>query len=120
MTTKGYIQLHRKLYSHWLWQEPRTYSRAEAWIDLLLRAQWADAKILWYGQMVDLKRGELVTSQNHLMRRWGWSNTKVRGFLELLVAEGMVEVQAYTKYTHIGVVAYNDHQGLGAVQKVFS
>jgi len=119
MNTRGYIQLHRKLTDHWLWDEVRVFSRAEAWIDLLLQAQWGDGNTLWTGSVVPLKRGEILTSQTRLMKKWRWSNSKVRGFLDTLCDENMIDVFPMKKYTRIKILAYGDYQ-LQRKETVFS
>jgi len=39
MSGRGWIALHRKIQDNFLWKEPRVFSKAEAWIDILMEAQ---------------------------------------------------------------------------------
>ena len=41
---QGYIKIHRKIQECWLWQDK--FSKGQAWIDLLLRANHKDNKIV--------------------------------------------------------------------------
>ena len=37
---RGYFPLWRKFQDHAFWIEPRVFSKAEAWIDILMNTQW--------------------------------------------------------------------------------
>lgn len=90
MTETGHIRLSRQFAKHAFWQEERVYSRAEAWLDLIVEAAFAPRKKLVSGAMVEIPRGGIVASERFLSDRWKWSRTKVRAFLDLLRAEKMV------------------------------
>src|SRR5690554_4966639 len=47
------------------------------------------------------------------MERWGWSNTKIETYLNLLVEQGMLLVKSDTKKTVIIIVNYDFYQGDG-------
>src|SRR5690554_5006679 len=47
------------------------------------------------------------------MERWGWSNTKIETYLNLLVEQGMLLVKSDTKKTVITIVNYDFYQGDG-------
>jgi len=94
---QGWIKLHRKVKVHWLYQEKRRFSRFEAWIDLLLMVNHEDAKVVLGNEIIDVKRGQRITSIRQLCERWGWSNTKVIQFLKLLQSDGMVTVKSDRK-----------------------
>lgn len=79
MGSKGWIKLHRKLEQNFLWEE-KPFSKAQAWIDLLLIANHDDGKV--------------YRSQRWLAKRWGWSHTKVRRFLNRLEEERMIKVHS--------------------------
>lgn len=36
----GFIALYRKFQDNFLWKERRIFSRAEAWLDILMEARW--------------------------------------------------------------------------------
>ncbi len=44
--SKGWISMHRKMQEHWLWDEKRTFSNLEAWIDILLTVNHTEKKVL--------------------------------------------------------------------------
>lgn len=105
---KGWISLYRNIQDNWLWQE-KPYDKAHAWIDLLLSANHQDKKTVLGSELLHIKRGYFVTSQKKLMQRWGWGNTKVRSFLELLKADGMIEYSG-KRYTKVHILNYEMYQ----------
>lgn len=88
----GYIPLSRKFFEHELWQEPRVFSRAEAFADLLRRTRFEanTSTILIGAQSIEIRRGEVVASIRFLAKNWGWSKNKVDKFLDYLVDNGMI------------------------------
>lgn len=109
MSHKGWIRIHRKIQEHWLWQE-KPFDKKSAWIDLLLMANHEDKTILLGNELIEVKRGSRVTSLRQLCNRWGWSNTKVKNFLNLLEKENMIAIKSDSKKTTITIVNYNDYQ----------
>ena len=86
----GYFNLHRKFFRHWLWtEEPRTLSKAEAFLDLLPLAAFTRSKKVVGNGIIELERGQICGSERYLADRWKWSTKKVRAFLTLLEADRM-------------------------------
>lgn len=108
---QGWIKLHRKIQEHWLYQEKRKFSRFEAWIDLLMMVNHEDAKVVLGNELIEVKRGQRITSIRQLCDRWGWSNTKVTQFLKLLESDGMATVKSDSKKTVITIDNYDFYQG---------
>ena len=52
----GYIKLHRKFFLNTLWKEPREYSRAEAWLDLIQSARFESSQEVFNGRVIDSAR----------------------------------------------------------------
>lgn len=111
MSNNGWISLHRKLLEHPFYLEKRTFSKFEAWIDLLLLANHKDNEFLLGNEIIEVKRGSFITSIRKLGERWGWSNTKVNTVLELLVVQEMILLKKDTKKTVITIVKYDFYQG---------
>lgn len=88
----GYIPLSRKFFEHELWLEPRVFSRAEAFADLLRRVRFEanTCTMLMGARSVTIGRGEVAASVRFLAKNWGWSKNKVDKFLDYLVANGMI------------------------------
>jgi hypothetical protein len=106
---KGYIALFRDIKDHWIWDD-KPFNKPCAWIDLIMSANHNGNKVLIGNELIDVKRGELITSQEKLQTRWGWSNTKVRDFLLLLEQDNMIVKKTDNKKTAIEIVNYDDYQ----------
>ena len=106
---EGWIKIHRNIQEHWLWNsEP--FSKGQAWIDLLLMVNHQDNKIMLGGDLIEVKRGQRVTSLRQLADRWKWSRTKVSKFLEVLSKDNMIEYKSDTKKTVLTIVNYELYQ----------
>ncbi|MFR3687454.1 MAG: hypothetical protein ACLTXM_20755, partial [Enterococcus sp.] len=110
MADKGWIALHRNIREHWVYQEKRVFSKYEAWLDLLMDANHQNNKFLFDGQLIEVNRGEFITSVRQLCERWGWSNTKVNRFLEMLEHDQMLIRKSDSKKTVISIVNYDFYQ----------
>jgi len=108
---QGWISWHRQIMNHWLYKEKRVFSRYEAWLDIVMLANHQDARFVFGGELVEVVRGQKITSIRQLCDRWGWSNTKVKNFLKLLEDDGMIVVNSDTKKTLITVEKYDFFQG---------
>lgn len=53
MNFGGWICLHRKIQESWLW-ELKPFSKGQAWIDLLINANFEDKKALIAGQFENI------------------------------------------------------------------
>lgn len=104
---KGFIKLHRRIQDHWLYEEKRKFSKFEAWVDMLLMANHKDNKFLLGNELVEVKRGQFITSIRKLGEKWGWSNTKVSQFLDLLKSDEMIDYKKDTKKTLITIDKYS-------------
>jgi hypothetical protein len=113
----GWIRLWRKIRENPLWRERRRFSKAEAWIDLLMEAAYEDHEQLWRGLVIPVRRGQYLTTQGDLAARWKWNRETVRTFLRLLEAVIMVAIrtskETETGYTLITIVNYDLYQGDG-------
>jgi hypothetical protein len=114
---EGWISLHRKIQDHPFFQEKRTFSKFEAWVDLMLLANHKDNKFMLGNEMVEVEKGGLITSEIKLMNRWGWSKTKVRAFLKLLEDDEMIVKKSDSKKTAINLCKYSDYQNLQTAEK---
>lgn len=67
------------------------YDRRSAWVWLVLNASWKERRVNHKGRPLILKRGQLLAGRDFLAKKWGWTEKKIRTFLDLLVAEKMIE-----------------------------
>ncbi len=110
MTNEGYIKLYRKIKSSTLWRAERKFSKLEGWIDLLLLAQHKETKVMIDSRTVQLKRGQLLTSQLGLSERWRWSIGKLNKFLKYLKDENRIEFKGENKFTIISILNWDKYQ----------
>ena len=106
---EGYIKLHRQIAHNILWSD-KPFSRGQAWIDLLIMANYKDNECMFDGSTVTVKAGQRITSLHKLSDRWGWSIGKVGRFLDLLASEKMIQQKRDTKKTLISIVNYGLYQ----------
>lgn len=111
----GYIKLHRSLMDNPLWTE-KPFSRGQAWVDLLMLANWEDSKVIDGNTVITIHRGEVARSQMWLADRWGWSRKKVSAFLHLLEIEEMGATKGTAKGTTITIENYSKYQDEGAAK----
>lgn len=93
MSDYGHVKISRKAYAPIeaggdpFWNEPREFSRWEAWEYLIQAAAWSDHKRIVAGDMVDVPRGHTPPlALAYLSQAWGWGTKRVRNFLRLLDA----------------------------------
>jgi len=99
---------------HWLWRERRRFSKAEAWIDLLLLANHKKTKVMVGQTLVTIERGWILTSQIGLAKRWGWNRKGVVSFLSVLKSDEILDIQTTVRgdngYTILSVCNYSRYQ----------
>lgn len=107
----GYIMLQRRFFSHWLWEENRSFSKAEAFLDLLQLAAFAPTKRVISGSLIELDEGEIVASVRYLSARWTWGKDKVAVFMKLLESDGIIRRATRQRETVITLCNYKDYNG---------
>lgn len=98
---EGWIAVARSMRRHWLVgfgqpvtsadREKGSYSRSEAWIDLIMECRYSAGMVNNNGRKMQLKHGQLLGANAWLAARWNWTPKTVRGFLDRLEGEGMIE-----------------------------
>jgi hypothetical protein len=109
----GWIHLHRKIQFNFLWTEPRTFSKAEAWIDMLMEARHSErpAQILIGSHLIECGRGQCIKSLESWGSRWHWDKSKVRRFFALLQDANQIRLENVTKTTRITICNYETYNG---------
>lgn len=101
----NFFPLDRKILNHWVWED-KPFSKGQAWVDLLLLANYKDKKKPIKDAVITYKRGSVNLSMVQLADRWGWDRRKVKRFLDVLSDDGMVSVNSTTYGTTITIVNY--------------
>jgi len=107
---EGWISLHRKLQDNWMWKEKREFSKAEAWIDILLFVNHKEGRVIIKNKVYNVKRGDSVVSVKTWSLRWNWTRGRAKRFLDLLQEQKMIEFKSDNKTTHLTVCNYDSYQ----------
>lgn len=106
----GWIKLDRGITENTLWKSTAPFDVRSAWIDMLLMTNFTDGDMHSRGRVQKIKRGQFHTSVISLANRWRWSANKVRRYLSMLEAEGMITQNGTPNGTTITVVNYAFYQ----------
>lgn len=113
---EGWIKLHRAIQEHWVWDD-EPFTRGQAFIDLLLMVNHKDKKIMFNGELIEVKKGSKITSLRQLSDRWKWSTNKVKKYLEQLQKDGMINYKSDNKKTLLTIENYSVYQGQGNTEE---
>lgn len=115
---KGWIKLYRQIQDNMLWTDSEAFDRRSAWIDLIMMANVQNKEIMYRGQVIKIKRGQVYTSIRKLAARWHWSRDRVNRFLKTLQQAHMVERDYRTQSaTLLTIVKYGDFQNRADTNK---
>lgn len=108
---EGFIKLSRKFFSNELWNEARTFSSCEAWLDLIQSARFeaTPRKVSIGGREVICNRGQYPASIRFLAKKWGWTERKVRTFISYLKKEGMITTDLVQGMNIITLCKYDEY-----------
>jgi hypothetical protein len=110
----GWVKFHRSLAEHELWLGER-FTKGQAWADLLLLASHKDHICTAGNVATSVRRGQVLTSQVKLAKRWRWNRETVGRFLKLLETLEMCRIETSkrtdTGYTLITLLNYGRLQG---------
>lgn len=108
--SKGWISISRSLEDSWIFEEPEAL---KFWMALLMKANWETKTTMFNKRLITVERGQVVFGRKAWSERLKISEKKLRRYLELLVAEGMVGQQTTSRYSMITVLNYDQHQDKG-------
>ena len=103
----GWVKIHRKIRDNWIWDNAEYL---KAWLDLIFRANFEERRILFDGEIKELKCGQFITSVRKLAEAWGWSNSRVLRFLRMLEDDGMITRDSNSKRTLLTIENYEFYQ----------
>lgn len=105
-----WIRLYRKLRDNPIWKK-KPFSKGQAWVDLLLRANYREGRVMVGNKVITVLPGQVFTSEVHLSEDWGWSRQKVRHFEgTLLVNRQICTPEKTSKYTILTLTEWARHQ----------
>jgi hypothetical protein len=109
---QGWIKLHRQITENEFWYAER-FTKAQAWIDLLLLATHTERTVFIRGIEISLRAGELCYSQKSLAQRWKWNVKTVSAFLSMLSQRKMLETRTDNVTTVISITNWKHYQKTG-------
>ena len=105
----GWIKMHRKLLDNEMFNAEK-FTYGQAWIYLLLVANYEDSTVLIGNKWVKVKRGEVGRSGEFLRTKFGWSRGRYVRWLAVLQTNKQA-VQLKRGVTHlISICNYEDYQ----------
>ncbi|WP_281960806.1 hypothetical protein [Bacteroides clarus] len=112
---EGFLRLSRRFFSNEMWNEARTFSSCEAWLDLIQSARFeaTPRKESIGGREISYSRGQYPASIRFLSQRWKWSEKKVRSFLVHLRKKGMITVECNQGMNLITLCKYEEYNPMG-------
>lgn len=113
----GWIGLYRSITKHWIYPTNRSFTKYEAWIDLLLMVNFEEKKVFSGENLVDCSKGEIITSQLKLMNKWKWSKSKLLKFFSVLEIDKMCAIKSDNKKTAIKICNYINYQDFKEILK---
>ena len=108
----GWIKLYRQITENEFYFAER-FTKAQAWVDLLLLANHKQATVFIRGIEIKLEPGHLCYSQLTLAKRWKWNFKTVVTFLKALENREMLETKANNITTIISIKNWNLYQANG-------
>lgn len=115
---KGFIRLSRRFFSDTLWNEARTFSSGEAWLDMIQSARFdaAPRKVCIGGREVVYYRGQYPASIRFLADRWKWPVKRVRNFISFLRKDGRIDVDSSQGVNIITLRNYDKYNDVGTAK----
>lgn len=104
-----YITISRDITDNELWSD-MPFARGQAWVDLLISANFSDQTIWVKGRPIDVKRGQTIMAMKTMEKRWGWSNRKVSLFFSHLERTGKIAYQKTNVTTFTTILNYDKYQ----------
>jgi hypothetical protein len=105
----GWISLYRSIQNTDFWLSER-FTKAQAWIDLLLLANRQPKTLFIRGIQVTVEKGCLAYATITLAKRWGWNKRTVSNFLKSLNKRQMIHSKTNNICTFITIRNYEDYQ----------
>ncbi len=103
----GWIKLHRGVLDHFVSKDKDVFL---LWITILLLANHKSVKFPVGNKVVEVRKGQFMTSRKALSERTGLAESKVERVLKMLKKEQQIEQQSFSKYRLISITNYSLYQ----------
>jgi hypothetical protein len=112
LADRGYIKLYRSLFRHEFFR-PAPFSDREAFLWMLAEASWRERRQRVGHALINVGRGQLVSSFRMLAATWGWSTGAIGRYLKRCEEQGLIAVQTDVGLTTITVCNYELYSDVG-------
>ena len=112
----GWIKIYRSIVDDELYFAEK-FTRLQAWLDLLLLAEYMPREFYIRGIPVKLERGQLAVSIRNLASRWKWGVNKVQDFIKELKSCGKIDTQKSNTINVIIICKYDKYQSDEPIKK---
>lgn len=106
--SEGWIKVHRKMLDN-----PVVFKDADhlaVWMYLLLKATHTEYPVMFNGEKIVLKPGQLVTGRKKISTETGVNESKVNRVLNLFKSEHQIEQQTTRHGSIISIVSWDEYQ----------
>lgn len=104
----GWIKLYRKIQDNPLFKGHA--DRLAVWVWLLLSATHSEHDVMFGGQRITLKPGQLTTGRKRLASELGLNENKVQRILKRFETEHLIEQRTDHQCRLITILNWNEHQ----------
>ena len=105
----GWIKIQRSLTEDELYFSEK-FSKIQAWIDILLLAEYRPREIYVRSVPLKLEKGQAAVSIRDLAQRWKWGVNRVQAFLKELVEFGKIDTHKRPLISVITVLGYETYE----------
>lgn len=107
MSFDGFVKSHRAK-----WENPifRNLLEAAIWGWMCETAAWKETRIRFNGELVTVRRGQLMTSRGFIAKGFCIGEQVIRTFLDHIESDGMINQQATRRGTLITICNYEKYQ----------
>jgi len=114
----GWVKIHRKI-TDWPFWFSEPFSRAQAWIDLILLTNHKQKTIFIRGNEITIERGQTISSIRFLASRWQWGINKTQKFLKNLEKNKQITRRGVHRIcTYTTILNYEKYQSEDTNQKI--
>ena len=111
MQNDGYIAVYRKILNNPIVCKDSDY--LAIWVYLLLNATYKEQKVLFKGEPIILKKGQLITGRKIISQKLCIDENKVQRILKSFENAHQIEQQTSNKNRLITIVNWEKYQGSG-------
>jgi len=110
MSRPGWLKLYNQTLDSDFWIDPAPFSHRDAFIHVLIAANWRKGITRRSGQKIIVNRGQWLTSIRKLMDTFHWSKNRVYRWLETMRDYEMIQSESVGFGTLLTVVNYDKYQ----------